>query len=56
METPEQPPEDLGEETEQGGYDESEPSGDAEQRTEEPEHEPDQESSSQTGAEQGRGF
>ena len=56
METPEQSPDDLREETEQGGYDEDEASGDVGQRSEDPENVPDQDSSAQTGAEQGRGF
>jgi len=56
MESPEQSPDDLGEETEQGGYEEPEPASDAEQRSDGPENVPDQDSSAQTGAEQGGGF
>jgi hypothetical protein len=50
METPEQSPDDLREETEQGGH------GEADQHSDDPENAPDQDSSAQTGAEQGRGF
>ena len=56
MESPEQSPDDLADETEQGGDDEPEPAGDAEQAPDDPENVPDQDSSAQTGAEQGRGF
>ncbi|MFL5821670.1 MAG: hypothetical protein ACJ76S_13395 [Solirubrobacteraceae bacterium] len=56
METPEQSPDDLREETEQGGHDDPESGGEADQRSDDPENAPDQDSSAQTGAEQGRGF
>ena len=54
MESPEPSPDDLREETEQGGYEESE--ADTGQSADDAESPPDQDTSAQTGAEQGGGF
>jgi hypothetical protein len=57
MESPEPSPDDLREETEQGGYEESEESeADTGQSADDPDSPPDQDTSAQTGAEQGGGF
>jgi hypothetical protein len=54
MESPERSPDDVREEAEQGGYDESE--ADAGRGADEADSPPDQDTSDQTGAEQGGGF
>jgi hypothetical protein len=54
MESPEPSPDDLREEAEQGGYDESE--ADPGQSADDRDSPPDQDTSAQSGAEQGGGF
>ena len=56
MESPEQSPDDLREEAEQGGYDEPEPAPEADRGSDDREQASDQDTSGQTGAEQGGGF
>jgi hypothetical protein len=56
MESPERSPDDVREEAEQGGYDESEAYADADGGADEADSPPDQDTSDQTGAEQGGGF
>jgi hypothetical protein len=56
MESREQPPDDLGQEAEQGGYNEPEPVPQPEEGADDAEQGPDQDTSAQTGAEQGGGF
>ena len=53
MESPERSPDDVREEAEQGGYDESEADDGGGGEADRP---PDQDTSAQTGAEQGGGF
>ena len=54
MESPDPSPDDLRDEAEQGGYEESE--ADAGQSADDPDSPPDEDTSNQTGAEQGGGF